>query len=223
LRRASPLEVYERLHAHYGDQHWWPAETPFEMMIGAILTQNTRWENVEMAITNLKQANMLNPESMITCDIEKLESLIRPTGFFRQKARRLIEFSRFLLAHDGTSGLKRWPTQSLRVRLLDVHGIGPETADSILLYALDKMTFVVDAYTKRIFNRLGLFEVNLSYDDVQNYFVQRLPGLLQLFQEYHALIVQHAKLHCSNKPQCDDCPLFDVCASAAETDRLSDL
>ncbi len=223
MRRASPMEVYQRLHAHYGDQHWWPADTPFEMMVGAILTQNTRWQNVEDAIRNLKQANMLNPESMISCDINRLEGLIRPSGFFRQKARRLFELSNFLLAHDGVRGLKRWPTMSLRVRLLDVYGIGPETADSILLYALDKPLFVVDAYTKRIFSRLGLFEATMDYDDVQNYFFQRLPNSLQLFQEYHALIVEHAKRHCASRPQCDDCPLFDMCQSVCEIDRLSEL
>lgn len=223
LRRASPLEVYERLHAHHGDQHWWPAETPFEMMIGAILVQNTRWESVEIAIDNLKRDNMLSPESMLTCEPEQLETLIRPTGFFRQKARRLIEFSRFFASHNGTEGLKRWPTKALRARLLAVHGIGPETADSILLYALDKMVFVVDAYTKRLFSRLGMIKANMSYDDVQNYFVQRLPGLLQLYQEYHALIVQQAKENCCVKPQCDECPLFELCTSAAEIDRLSAL
>jgi len=217
------MEVYERLHAHYGDQHWWPAETPFEMMVGAILVQNTRWENVEMAIDNLKRDNMLNPESMLSCEPEQLEALICPAGFFRQKARRLIEFSRFFAAHGGSEGLKRWPTKALRARLLDLHGIGPETADAILLYALDKMVFVVDAYTKRLFNRLGMIKADMSYDNVQNYFVQRLPGLLQLYQEYHALIVEHAKLHCAAKPKCDECPLFEVCATVSEIDRLSEL
>jgi len=223
LRRASPLDVYEQLHAHHGDQRWWPAESPFEMMIGAILTQNTRWENVEMAISNLKKANMLNPESMLSCEPEQLEELIHPTGFFRQKAKRLIEFSRFFTAHGGTEGLKRWPTKALRARLLTINGIGPETADSILLYAFDKMVFVVDAYTKRIFSRLGMIKASMNYEEIQNYFIQRLPGLPQLYQEYHALIVQQGKCNCSAKPRCDDCPLFELCSSAAETDRLSEL
>ena len=120
------MEIYQLLHACYGDQHWWPAESPFEMMVGAILTQNTRWESVEDAIQNLKNANMLNPESIISCDIEQLESLIRASGFFRQKSQRLVEISSFLLAHGGTSGLKRWATQCLRARLLEVHGVGPD-------------------------------------------------------------------------------------------------
>lgn len=220
MSHAAPLEVYERLHAHHGDQHWWPAETPFEMMISAILVQNTRWESVESAIINLKQAHMLNPESILACEPEQLEALIRPAGFFRQKARRLIEFSRFFADHNGTEGLKRWPTKALRAQLLSLNGIGPETADAILLYALDKLAFVVDAYTMRLFSRLGLIQVNMSYDDVQNYFIQRLPGLLQLYQEFHALIVQQAKQNCCAKPQCDDCPLFELCISAAEIDRL---
>ncbi len=223
MRRASPLEVYKRLHAHHGDQNWWPADSSFEMMVGAILTQNTRWENVKAAIHNLKQANMLSPESILTCKPEKLEELIRPSGFFRQKSKRLIEFSRFFASHGGTKGLRLWPTKALRARLLELHGIGPETADAMLLYALDKPQFVIDAYTRRIFGRLGMIAAEMPYDDIQNYFVQRLPGLLQLFQEYHALIVQQAKLYCCTKPLCDNCPLFELCASAAEIDRLSEL
>ena len=217
------MEAYQLLHVRYGDQHWWPAESPFEMMVGAILTQNTRWESVEDAIGNLKNANMLNPESIISCDSEQLESLIRPSGFFRQKSRRLIELSNFLLAHGGTRGLKRWATQCLRARLLEVHGVGPETADSILLYALDKPLFVVDAYTRRIFSRLGMFEASMEYDDVQNFFFQRIPNSLWLFQEFHALIVEHAKQHCNSRPQCDACPLFNICITVGEIDRLSDL
>jgi len=223
VRRASPMQVYELLTAHYGEQHWWPAESSFEMMVGAILTQNTRWESVEDAIQNLKNANMLNPESILSSDSEQLERMIRPSGFFRQKSRRLIELSSFFLAHGGTHGLKQWSIQSLRARLLDVHGIGPETADSILLYALDKPLFVVDAYTKRVFSRLGMFEATMKYDDVQKFFAQRLPDSLPLFQEFHALIVKHAKQHCSSKPQCDGCPLFSFCITAGEIDRLSDL
>jgi len=223
MRHISPMEVYELLHARYGDQNWWPAESPFEMMVGAILTQSTRWESVEDAIQNLKNANLLNPESMLSANSEQLEKLIRPSGFFRQKSQRLIELSNFLLAHDGTRGLKRWATQCLRARLLEVHGVGPETADSILLYALDKPVFVVDAYTKRIFSRIGMFEATMDYDDVQNFFFQRMPNSLHLFQEFHALIVEHAKQHCTTKPQCDGCPLFDICLTASETDRLSNL
>lgn len=223
MRHPAPLEVYQRLHSHYGDQNWWPAESPFEMMVGAILTQNTRWENVEDAIQNLKNANVLNPESIVSCDTERLETLIRPSGFFRQKSKYLIAFSNFFLAHNGIHGLKGWATQCLRARLLKIQGVGPETADSMLLYAFDKPVFVVDAYTKRIFSRLGLFEATLSYDDVQNFFFQRLSNSLQLFQEFHALIVKHAKKHCSSKPQCDDCPLFDMCETVCETDRLSEL
>jgi len=223
MHHISPMEVYQLLHARYGDLHWWPAQSPFEMMVGAILTQNTRWEGVEDAIQNLKNANLLNPESIISCDSKKLESLIRPSGFFRQKGRRLVELSNFLLAHDGTRGLKRWATACLRARLLDVHGVGPETADSILLYALDKPVFVVDAYTKRIFSRLGMFEATMTYDEVQNFFFQRLANSLQLFQAFHALIVEQAKRYCTSKPQCDGCPLFDICITASEIDRLSEL
>jgi endonuclease-3 related protein len=205
------MEVYRQLHIHYGDQNWWPAETAFEMMIGAILTQNTSWTNVETAIANLKQANMLNPESLTACKPEHLEPLIRPSGYFRQKAKRLINFAAFLVEQGDIDGLKRMDVGPLRKLLLTVNGIGPETADSMLLYALDRAVFVIDAYTKRIFSRLGLLPEQCSYDEAQNHFMRALTPSLLLWQEYHALIVNHAKEHCRAKPLCSGCPLSDLC------------
>jgi endonuclease-3 related protein len=212
---TTPLQVYEKLHAIYGPQHWWPADSPFEVMVGAILTQNTNWQNVEKAIACLKERDMLDCESIATSNLTQLGDVIRSSGSYMQKAQYLQRFSLFYYSNGKRKELMKWPLHSLRNQLLAVHGIGPETADSILLYALDKPVFVVDAYTKRLFVRLGHFSHNLGYDSIQHYFQQRLPESLPLFQEFHALIVEHAKRFCKTKPLCDQCPLFDCCPTAA--------
>ena len=211
----SPLQVYEQLHAVYGPQYWWPADSPFEVMVGAILAQNTNWQNAEKAIASLKDRDMLDCESIASSNVAQLGDIIRSSGSYMQKARYLQQFSLFYINHDKRNGLIKWPLSSLRSRLLDVHGIGPETADSILLYGLDKTIFVVDAYTKRLFTRLDHFNHNLGYDSIQHYLQQRLPESLPLFQEFHALIVKHAKCYCKTKPQCGSCPLADSCPTAA--------
>ena len=209
---ASPMEIYQDMLKAYGSQHWWPSDDAFEMMVGAILTQNTSWQNVEKALENLRNANVLAAETMMTCNQDMLESWVRPAGFFRQKTERLIELCYFYMEREGVQGMKRWPTRALRSRLLDVHGIGPETADCILLYAVEKPVFVVDAYTKRIFYRLGLLPKDMQdYDDIQSFFHQRLAHTLSVFQEFHALIVAHAKAHCRSTPLCDACPLLARC------------
>jgi len=210
----SPLQVYEKLLAVYGPQHWWPGDTPFEVMTGAILTQNTSWQNVETAIANLKKHNMLNCESMASSDLVELGDIIRASGSYMQKARYLQQFSLFYYNNGKRKGLMKWPLSVLRTKLLAVHGIGPETADSMLLYALDRPVFVVDAYTRRLFMRLEHFGHELGYDSIQHYFQQRLPESLPLFQEFHALIVEHAKRFCKTKPLCAQCPLFDCCPTA---------
>jgi endonuclease-3 related protein len=215
MKPFSPLQIYERLFEIYGSQHWWPAESAFEVMVGAILTQNTNWQNVEKAIANLKCLDMLDCESIATSNVQQLGEVIRPAGYYLLKARYLQQFSLFYFNHGRSKGLKRWPLRSLRSRLLEVYGIGPETADSILLYALDKTVFVVDTYTKRLFVRLGHFGHELDYGAMQHYFQQRLPGSLPLFQEFHALIVEHAKRYCKTKPLCQQCPLSDCCPTAA--------
>ena len=174
MTQASPMEVYHTLLAHYGEQHWWPADSAFEMMVGAILTQNTNWNNVEKALANLREANVLNAGTLAACNRETLETWIRPAGFFRQKTERLFKLCMFYHEHNGIKGMKRWSMKILRRFLLDVHGIGPETADSILLYAIEKPVFVVDSYTKRIFHRLGILPKDMTkYDDVQHFFHQR--------------------------------------------------
>ena len=211
----SPLQVYDKLLTAYGEQHWWPADTPFEMMVGAILTQNTSWTNVEKAIANLKEHNMLDHESIASSNLHQLADIIRPSGSFMQKARYLQSYSLFYRDSGERQGIMKWPMTLQRKRLLALYGIGPETADSILLYALDRPAFVIDTYTKRLFVRLGHFDHVLGYDGIQHYMQQRLPESVPLFQEFHALIVEHAKRYCKTKPLCGQCPLFDCCPTAA--------
>lgn len=216
MSKSKVATVFELLHGRYGNQQWWPAETAFEMMAGAILTQNTSWTGVESAIANLKQAGLLSPEKLAKAERVQIEALIRPSGYFRQKAARLAGFAGFLLDHGGIDRLKKREADELRKLLLSVNGIGPETADSMLLYALDMPVFVVDAYTKRVFSRVGEVNANDSYAEVQHYFTERLSPSLPLFQEYHALIVKHAKEHCRVKPDCGNCPLLHLCAFGTE-------
>lgn len=211
--RATLLNIFNRLLDHYGPLQWWPAETPFEVCVGAILTQNTSWSNVEKAISALRQADVLTPEGLRTIEPEQLAFLIRPSGFFNVKSRRLKEFIVWLFdRYDGS--LERmfaidW--QILRSELLAVRGIGPETADSILLYAGHKPTFVVDAYTRRLFHRLGILSERADYDETRALFMENLPTDAPLFNEYHALIVEHCKQFCRSKAHCDGCPLASDC------------
>lgn len=194
-----------------GSQRWWPGETPFEVIIGAILTQNTSWSNVEKAIKNLKAAKKLSPKAMYELDIIELSHLIRPSGFFNIKAKRLKMFINWLFSrHEGDiSRLFTQDLQTLRSELLAVKGIGPETADSILLYAGNLPTFVVDAYTHRIFSRHGLIPDESSYDEIKSFFEDNLPQDAALFNEYHALLVNIGKTFCKPKKFCEPCPLKD--------------
>jgi len=213
MTEAAPLPVYQQLYVAYGPQQWWPADSPFEVMVGAILTQNTNWQNVEKAIGNLKANNMLDAVAIADCEHGTLAEIIRPSGYYQQKAERLKQFCRFFLASGRSETLKQQPLPDLRRLLLSLHGIGPETADSMLLYALEKAVFVVDAYTRRIFSRLGLLDARLGYEAVRHYFESQLEPSVPLFQEYHALIVEHAKRHCRVKAQCSGCPLAGHCPS----------
>ncbi|TLS66777.1 endonuclease III domain-containing protein [Mariprofundus erugo] len=213
-QRISPIEIYQQLLRAYGPQHWWPADTPFEMMVGAILTQNTSWTQVEAAITQLKRADLLDAKAMLACPTDQLEMMIRSTGFFRQKALRLQSFCHFYLCHGGIDALQKRPDDALRALLLAEKGVGPETADSIMLYAFGRAIFVVDAYTRRIFSRLGLVSDAISYARLQSLFHTQLEHDPALFNEYHALIVFHAKHHCRTKPDCLACPLQEACPAA---------
>ncbi len=213
IPKMNLLRMYRLLYDAYGPQQWWPADSPFEVVVGAILTQSTSWKNVERAIANLKRYQALSPQALHTISVQKLAALIRPAGYFRQKARKLKAFVEHLWIHHH-GNLKKMlaqPTEELRAELLSIWGIGPETADSILLYAAHKPIFVVDAYTKRIFSRLGLVSSDISYGELQKLFMRRLPKSAQLFNEYHALIVRHGKEVCRPKPLCARCPLARVC------------
>ena len=206
--------IYHRLLETYGPQGWWPAETPFEIVVGAILTQNTAWKNVEKAIENLKRANCLTPEKILNCPEERLKELIRSVGFYNQKTERLKIISHFILDSGGIERLRREPLHLLREKLLSLKGIGRETADSILLYALDKPIFVVDAYTYRIFTRLGIWEGPFDYEGIRSLVEEEISTVPDL-KEFHALLVEHAKRHCRKKPICEGCPLKEVCAWSA--------
>lgn len=208
-RDLSLMELYNKLYSFYGPQRWWPGETPFEVAVGAILTQNTNWSNVEKAVSNLKNHNILNAKDMHKVSIGRLASLIRPSGYYNLKAKRLKSFINFIFEEYDYSmaRMKEGQTLSLRKKLLAVNGIGQETADSILLYALDKPVFVIDLYTKRILSRHDLMSMNSSYEDYQNLFHRELDKDVRLFNEYHALVVRVGKEHCSARPRCAECPL----------------
>ncbi len=213
----NPLwhQVHDRLLAAFGPQDWWPGETPFEVMVGAVLTQNTAWSNVEKAIARLKAAQALSCAAILALDPEALAQHIRPAGYYNVKARRLQALCRFLqeagVAEDPADLAAAFPRDELRARLLAVHGVGEETADSILLYALHLPSFVVDAYTRRIFGRLGLLAGDERYADIRACFQRRLSTDVTLYNEYHALIVSLGKAVCRPKPRCELCPLAPAC------------
>ena len=204
--------IYERLMKSLGPQGWWPGDTQLEIIVGAILTQNTGWNNVSKAIDNLKKEKMLNVKDLKKIHIKKLASLIRSAGYYNIKAKRLKNFINFLI-RNYQGGLKEMFNQDylkLRPQLLQINGIGEETADSILLYAGCKPIFVVDAYTKRIFSRLGLIAENSNYDEIQSLFMDNLEKDVKLFNEYHALLVNLGKNICKVRPVCKICPLRDI-------------
>lgn len=210
-RTPSFRNVYRRLYRHYGPQHWWPGDSAFEIMVGAVLTQNTAWVNVERAIANLKAAGALSPQAIHATPARRLAAWLRPSGYFNVKARRLRALCAWLLQAGGVSRLRRMATPPLRAALLAVHGVGPETADDILLYGFDRPVFVIDAYTRRLFRRLGLVQGRESYETLRARFEQALAPDPGLYNEYHALIVRHAKQVCRTRPRCGACCLADRC------------
>ncbi len=210
--------VFNRLYKAYGPQHWWPADTPFEVMVGAILTQNTAWSNVEKAIVNLKAAEVLSPEAIVESEHDTLAEWLRPSGYFNIKATRLKNYCEWYLQQGGFELLNQLDDQALRHAVLSVNGVGPETADDILLYAFQRPVFVIDAYTRRIFSRLGLLDHEMGYEAMRSHFENALRKeveRVQLFNEYHALIVRHAKEACRVKADCDACCLRGDCPTIA--------
>jgi endonuclease-3 related protein len=203
-------QYYRALHSALGPRHWWPARTRFEVIVGAILTQNTTWTNVERAIALLRSEQLLDARAIARVPLRRLERLVRPSGYFRQKAKKLKAFVAFLDAEFGGSldRMFRRPTAELREKLLAVHGIGPETADSILLYAGQHPVFVIDAYTRRVLDRHDLLEAGAGYDDAQALFHRHLPRQAPLFNQYHALLVETGKRWCRpREARCQECPL----------------
>jgi len=228
MMSLQPDALYHLLSDYFGTQHWWPVDTSyhqqqgtdprFEIMIGAILTQNTAWTNVEKALQNLKKCHALSVQGIHTLQEEHLKILIQPSGFFNQKAQRVKSLAGFL-STNYQGNLNNFFSQELRkirIELLALTGVGPETADSILLYAGQKPVFVVDAYTKRLCTRLPIPVGSKEYDTVQQYFEQQLPNTNKIFiyQQLHALIVECAKVFCRTKPQCKRCPLKENCSFA---------
>ncbi len=206
------MNIYRKLYRAFGPCHWWPGETPFEVMVGAILTQNTSWKNVERAIASLKENDILNPIAIYRLRGSSLARMIRASGYYRIKARRLKTFTHFLVEqYDGNiEAMKQEETMALREKLLRIKGIGPETADSILLYGLRKPIFVIDAYTKRILCRHGLVSEGASYKEIQALFMAHLPQEEKLYNEYHALLVHLGKNICRKDPKCNLCPIHGI-------------
>ena len=215
-------EIYNKLFSYFGKQNWWPAENRFEVIVGAILTQNTAWKNVEKAIARLKEKNILSLEGILSIDKNMLKQLIRPSGFYNQKADRLKHFVEYMdkkYKRNLDLFLNR-NTEEIRRELLSINGIGFETADSILLYAGDHPIFVVDAYTKRLCKRLPLRNIDCdNYEEIREKFEKELSReignrekLIRLYKEFHALIVKLAKTYCKKKPECKECPLKEICS-----------
>jgi len=210
---SNLLKAYERLLAAFGPQHWWPGESPFEIMVGAVLVQNTAWRNVERAIENLRDAGLMEPRAMVAISTDELAELIRPAGYYQVKARRLRNLLQFLLEeYDGSlEAMFDTDLATLRERLLAIHGIGPETADAILLYAGGLPTFVVDTYTHRVLARHGWVGYEADYHEIKDFFESALPADAKLYNEYHALMVRAGKEYCrKTAPKCDTCPLAEL-------------
>lgn len=211
LEPVDLADIYQRLVQYYGPQSWWPASHAFEVIVGAILTQNTAWRNVELALENLRHHRLLSCSSMMAISFEELMAHIRPAGFYRRKAECLKSICGWLNDQHGLDNIKQKGLSDSRKTLLNIRGIGQETADAILLYALDKPVFVIDKYTHRLVSRLANNDMAFNYDALQNSFINSLDENLLVFQEYHALIVVQAKEFCKKTPDCTGCPLNDSC------------
>jgi len=214
--RRQLTAIFNTLYRCHGPQHWWPGDSPFEIMVGAVLTQNTAWSNVEQAIANLVAHERLDAARIVRARKEQLARLLKPSGYFNVKAQRLRNFCHWYLAAGGYPALADMQTDELRRALLTVNGVGPETADDILLYAFERPVFVIDAYTRRLLSRLQLFSGDEPYDDMRLAIEAALGPDVALFNEYHALIVRHAKDVCRVRPRCAACPLSKRCPVAGE-------
>ncbi|MDE1856844.1 MAG: endonuclease [Candidatus Micrarchaeota archaeon] len=211
--RTNLYDLYARLRERFGYLDWWPGDTADEIVIGAVLTQQTAWTNVEKAIANLKRERLLSIAAISRAKVQRLERCVRPSGYYRQKARRLKGISARIMDEYGSlDGLLSLPGTELRKTLLGFHGIGKETADSIVLYAANKMAFVVDAYTIRAMSRIYGMDSGTKYDDMQRYFTDRLRPSIRLYKDMHAQFVELGKNYCRTRPLCADCPANRICA-----------
>ena len=211
------LDLFRRLSDAYGPQNWWPADDPFEVILGAILTQRTTWRNVERAIQGLRECGLLSVEAIGGAPVERVAESIRAAGFYNVKAKKLKTFATCLIErHEGDlSRLLSLPTDGLREELLSLFGIGEETADAILVYAAERPSFVIDAYARRLLARLGWIDGGERYRDLRNLFLSALPGDVALLGEFHALIVRHGKAHCRSSPICQGCPIRSACVAGS--------
>ena len=211
--RRRLLDIFDRMRDRYGPQDWWPGDTRFEIMVGAVLTQATAWTNVRQAIGNLMAAGVLSPQAVRGISQERLAELVHPSGYFNSKARKLKALAEYLgqRFHDDLDAMSQVDPEALRAELLGVYGIGEETADDILLYAVGQPAFVIDNYTRRIFSRLGLASEKATYLTHRSLFTEHLPRDRDLFREYHALVVRHGKEVCRKRPICEQCCLLQVC------------
>lgn len=221
-------QIYQLLRDRFGYLDWWPGETPFEVIVGAILTQNTSWTNVEKAIFNLKSAGALSPDGILALSIDdsgpgvhSLPNLIKPSGYFNQKTKRLQTIAKWVMirCQGDLRKLESVSTFDLRNELLGIIGIGQETADSILLYAFGRLVFVVDTYTKRSMNRVGICDEDISYEDLQDLFVRNIDRDIDLYNDFHAQIVALGKYHCKTRPLCENCPLSGICKYGINNNR----
>lgn len=203
--RSALLKIYHRLFECYGPQNWWPADSPFEVMVGAILTQNTSWSNAEKALNNLKKSDALNIHSILKLTEKELAKLIKPSGYFNIKSKRLKNYVTWFEKEGRFNCLNKLDDNILRERLLNVNGIGPETADDILLYAFERPVFVIDAYTRRLLKSMNMIDGAESYEKLRFFFESSLSADIGLFKEYHALIVRHAKEKCTHLKNCRHC------------------
>lgn len=210
------LDLYHQLQTEHGTLKWWPADTPFEVALGAILTQATAWRNVEKALDNLKAANAFTPKQIHAVSQDELEELLHPSGYFRMKAKKVRAFVEHIVQRPMQEMFKQ-DVPELREELLSIYGVGPETADSIILYAAEKPSFVVDTYTYRLLSRLGWVEGNFHYERLRSLFMDNLPHEVELFNEYHALIVRHGARVCQKTPECQACGLQSVCKYFADS------
>lgn len=218
----STADLYRELFEAYGPQQWWPADTVFEVIAGAVLTQNTAWTNVERALANLRRAKALSPGVILELPADELAELLRPSGCYRVKTRRLRSVCRWLQDRGGLLSIGTEPTEALRLSLLQVHGVGEETADAILLYAFGRPVFVVDAYARRLFSRIGLIEGNEPYRAIRSQVQSQMGDSAIDYNEFHALIVEHGKRACLKVPRCAGCPVRDACSFRCESGRVGE-